>query len=51
MNDYDKLKSAQDFFETHSVPVTQNTYVVVGGRKYVYKESQTGGDWVEVKDE
>lgn len=51
MSDYNKLKSAQEFFETHSVPLAQNTFVVVGGRKYVYKETPTGGEWIEVKDE
>ena len=51
MSDYNKLKSAQEFFEAHSVPLADNTFVVVGGIKYVYKESPTGGDWVEVKDE
>lgn len=51
MNDYNKLKSAAEFFEEHSVPIADNTFIVVSGIKYVYKETPTGGEWIEVKDE
>ena len=43
MIDYEKLKSAQEFFKTYSVPLLGNGFVVVGGIKHVYKEHPTGG--------
>lgn len=51
MSDYERLKSVLDLFEKHGAPVTQNTFVFVGDRKFFYKETPTGGEWSEVVDE